>query len=65
MHVRKMCLSQVIYYRHVSIALAVIIRVIYKIIISPNRLSKCISQPLIVTKHVSNFLHIDCQLINY
>jgi len=55
MHLCKMCFSRVIHYRHVSTTVAVVFRVIYKITRSPNRLLKCISEPLSVTKHVSNF----------
>jgi hypothetical protein len=53
-----MCLSQgIVHYQHVSIVVASIIRVTYKIKRNPKKLLKCISEPLSVTKHVSNFLH--------
>jgi len=56
MHVRKICLLRIINYQYVLIAIAVIIRVTYKITKSLNRLFNCISEPLTVT-NVSNFLH--------
>ena len=43
----------VTHYPHVSTAVAVIFRVIYKITRGPNKLLKCTSEPLTVTKHVS------------
>jgi len=56
MHLTKMCLSRVIHYRNVSTAVAIIFRVVNKITRSPNRLLKCVSEPLGVTKHASDFL---------
>ena len=55
-----MCLSHVIHYRHVSIALAVVIRVTDKIIGSPNKLLQCINEPLSVIKHAqTSYIVID------
>jgi hypothetical protein len=45
-----MCLSHVIRHQHVSIAVATVITVTYKITRSPNGLSNCISEPLDVYK---------------
>ena len=42
----EMCLSHVIHCRHVSIAVAIIIRVIYKFTWSPEKLLKCVSETL-------------------
>jgi len=47
----KMCLSCIIHYHHVSVAITIIIRLIYKITRSPSKMS------LSVTKYVSDFLH--------
>jgi hypothetical protein len=51
-----MCSSHIILYQHVLITVAIIITVTYKIK-GPNKLLKCISDPLIVTKNAPNFLH--------
>ena len=59
MHVYEMCLSRIIInYRHVSIAVAVIVRVTYRITGSPSKLLKCISEPLFVTRNVTNLAHV-------
>jgi len=50
MHLYEMCLSHAIYYQHVSTAVATIIKVTYKNIMSPNNLSKCLSVPVFVAK---------------
>ena len=56
MHVCKMCLSHVIHYRHVLTAVAIIIIIIITVTNKPtkfpNKLLKCISEPLSVTKNV-------------
>jgi len=57
MHLCEMCLSHFIHYGHVSTAVSVITRVLYKITGSPNKLLKCKSEALADTKHVSNFVH--------
>jgi hypothetical protein len=48
----------IVHYPHVSTDVVIIIGVIYTVTRSPNRLLKCISEPLTVTDHVSDFLHI-------
>jgi hypothetical protein len=64
MNERKMRLSHVIHYRHVSTAVAIIIRAIYKITRSPNKLLKCISLSLTLTNYVSNILQsLDIKLL--
>jgi hypothetical protein len=57
--------SHVIHYQLVSTAATVIIRVIYNITRSPNKLLKCISEPLTVT-HMSqtSYTVIEYQFIN-
>jgi len=57
MHICEYYFSHVIHYWHVSAAAVVIIRAIYKIAGSPNRLLKCICEPLTVRKNVSDFSH--------
>jgi len=52
-----MCLSRINHYQHVSTAFANIIKVNNQNIRDPNNLSKCMSEPLSVTKSVSNFLY--------
>ena len=59
MNLCKTCLSPVIHYRHVSTAVAIIIIIIIitvtnKTTNSPNKMLKCISEPLSVTTNVSN-----------
>jgi len=49
MYLSEMCLSYAVYYHQVSTAVATIIRVAYKIIMSPNDMSKCLSVPVGVT----------------
>ena len=56
MHICELYLSHDIRYQHASTAVAVIIRVIYKITSSSNELLKCVNEPLIVIKYASNFL---------
>jgi len=46
MHVRKMCLSHIIHHRHVSIVVAIIIRITYKITRNPDKLLKYEVEPL-------------------
>jgi len=58
MQLSEMCLSHTIHYQHFSIAVATIIRVTYKNIRNPNSLSKCISDPVHVTKIVLSFVYI-------
>ena len=62
-----MCLSHVIPYRHVSTAVAIIIIIIIitvniKTTNSPNRLLKCVSEPLTVSKDVPNYIKQYTQL---
>jgi len=56
MQIREIILLNVNHYGHVSTAVAVIIRVVYKITGLPNKLLKCLSEQLTVTKRVSNFV---------
>ena len=50
----KLVLSHAVRYRRVSTAVAIIIRVIYTITVSPNKLLKCVSETLSVINNVSN-----------
>jgi hypothetical protein len=51
MYACEMCSSP-----RVSVAVAIISRVTYKITRNLNKLLKCVSEPLSATKHASNFL---------
>jgi len=58
-----MCLSHFIHYQHVSTAVTVIIRVIYKITRSHKQL-QCISEPLTVKRmSPTSYIVAECQLI--
>jgi len=59
MHVCEMCLSYILTIHHqlVSIAVAFIITITYKIIRNPKSLSKCMSEPLDVTNNISYFMY--------
>ena len=60
------CLSHIIHHKYVSIIVATNIRVTYKNIRNPNKVSKCVSEQLDVTKMVSDFLYsTEYQLIFY
>ena len=52
-----MCLSHTVHHQHVSITIVIVIRLIYRNIRNPNSLSKCITEPLQVTKNALNFLY--------
>ena len=52
----EMFLLNLILHGHVSTAVAVIIGVVCRITGRPNKLLKCLSEQLSVTKRVSNFL---------
>jgi len=56
MQLCEMILSQVIHYLHVSGAVAVIIKVVYKVTGSPKGLLQCLCEQLTLTAHVSDFL---------
>jgi len=58
MRICKMCLSYIIHHRHVSIVVAIIIRITFTITRNPDKLLKCEVEPLSVTEHVSKFIHI-------
>lgn len=62
----EMCLSRVIHYRHVPIAVANIIWVVYKLVRSHQQTVKMLKRTLIV-KSVSQtpYTVAECQLINY
>ena len=57
MQVCSMCLSHTVHYQHVSITIIIVVRLIYRNIRNPNSLSKCITEPLEVTKNALNFLY--------
>ena len=57
---RVRCVYHVIRHQRVSVAVAAMIRVTWKNAGSPNSLSKCISEPVDVTKNISNFPHCHC-----
>jgi len=66
MRICKMCLSQIIHYQHVSIAVTIIIGVTYKIIGNENRLSKCMSDhPILRSMSQTFYKVIKCHLIYY
>ena len=44
----RMYLSHIIHYQHASVAVAVVVRVIHKVARIPNRLLKCVFEPLSV-----------------
>jgi len=54
----KLVLSHSGHYGHVSTAVAIIIRVIYTITVSPNKLLKCVSETLSVSKLTPKYMHI-------
>lgn len=53
----RLVLSHAVHYRHVSIAVAFIIRVIYTITVSPNKPLKCVSETLSVSKLTRKYIH--------
>jgi len=53
-----MCVSHTVHHQHVSIAVATIVKVTYKNVRNPNSLSKCVSEPLDVTKNVKLSIQI-------
>jgi hypothetical protein len=57
MHVRSMCLSHTIHHQHISVTFVIIVRLIYRNIRNPNSLTKCITEPLEVTKNALTFLY--------
>ena len=60
-----MCLSQTIHHEHVSITAAITFRITFKKIRNPNKMSKCISEPLDITKKVTDPLYsAESQLIH-
>ena len=54
-----------LWYQHLSNIFAVIIVVVRRITRSPNKLLKCISESLTVSKHVSYFLHSHSMSVYY
>jgi len=57
MHVYSMCSSHTVHHQHVSITIVIIIGLIYGNMGNPYILSKCITEPLEVTKNALNFLY--------